>query len=204
MGVCPLEKIVTSDCIAKTIVQLSIIKNGICFVSLHAFPLVVKMEFVRDICVRFGCHSGETRKHIYISKCPLVLRKSSAQLESRINMAHTKWTDGVIPKCSMRQHRSLFVEVRTPSYSKTLPTPFEGQPAIPAVLPDDPTRCLRHRKMMCHTHWNCPSSSWYRHTMECCRDRSHSPHLRHHRQRRQPRKWRLLSDPFGILNGLIA
>jgi len=107
MGVCPLEKIVTSDCIAKTIVQLSIIKNGICFVSLHAFPLVVKMEFVRDICVRFGCHSGETRKHIYISKCPLVLRKSSAQLESRINIAHTKWTDGVIPKCSMRQHRSL-------------------------------------------------------------------------------------------------
>ena len=107
MAVGLLEKTVTSDYIAKTIVQLSIIKNGICFVSLHAFPLVVKMEFVQDICARFGCHSGETRKHKYIIKCPLVLRKSSAQLESRISIAHIKWTDEVIPKCSMHQDRSL-------------------------------------------------------------------------------------------------
>jgi hypothetical protein len=87
MAVCPLEKTVTSDYIAKTIVQLSIIKTGICLASLHAFPLVVKMEFFRDICARFGCHSGETRKHKYISKCSLVLRKSNTQLESRISIA---------------------------------------------------------------------------------------------------------------------
>jgi len=104
MSACPLNKTVMSYCMAKTIVRQS---SRTAFASyLHPFPLVGKMEFVQDICTHFGW----TRKLKYISKCPLVLRKSNTQLESRISIANAKWTDGVILKCSICQDHSLLLK----------------------------------------------------------------------------------------------